>query len=409
MFDVVTESHGDLPVGRREMEYVERKGLGHPDTVCDAVMESISVELCRTYRSAAGRVLHHNIDKGLLVAGQTSPKLGGGEVVAPMKLVVGDRATGVFAGKTIPVAEIAEATARRWFGKHLRFVRPQHVIVQNELRAGSAELMGIVNAGTATAGSHTTWYAANDTSVGVGFAPFTETEHLVLAAEHFLNSPEFKHEFPETGEDVKVMGVRRGRRLQLTVAVAFVDRFIWEVETYFHRKAAVERRLQAHLQTKLIELDEVDIQVNALDDTSRGIDGTYLTVLGTSAEAGDGGQVGRGNRVNGLISFCRPMTLEAAAGKNPASHVGKVYNLLAREIAESIHDSVDGVDEVYVWLCSRIGHPLDEPWFASTRVALADGAAISDVREPIADIVRREVADVGSWTARLSRGELHIC
>ena len=61
----------------------------------------------------------------------------------------------------------------------------------------------------------------------------------------------------------------------------------------------------------------------------RGAGGMYLTVLGTSADGADGGQVGRGNRVNGLISLHRPMSTEAAAGKNPVSHVGKIYNLLA--------------------------------------------------------------------------------
>ena len=63
----------------------------------------------------------------------------------------------------------------------------------------------------------------------------------------------------------------------------------------------------------------------------------YLTLLGTSAEQGDSGQVGRGNRVCGLISLNRPMSVEAAAGKNPVSHVGKIYNVLAHELAMRIY------------------------------------------------------------------------
>jgi S-adenosylmethionine synthetase len=40
-------------------------------------------------------------------------------------------------------------------------------------------------------------------------------------------------------------------------------------------------------------------------------------------------QFGRGNRINGLITPCRPMRLEAAAGKIPVTHVGKIYNVMA--------------------------------------------------------------------------------
>ncbi len=405
-FETVVESSPMPATARREVEFVERKGLGHPDSICDAVMESISVELSREYLKSVGQVLHHNIDKGLLVAGQTTPKLGGGTVELPMRLVVGDRATSVFGNKVIPVGEIAEQTARDWFRKHLRHVDPlKHLIVQNELQPGSAELTGIFDAERpgALAG-----LVANDTSVGVGFAPLTETEQLVLAAEHFLNSPDFKRDFPETGEDVKVMAVRRGRKLEMTVAIAFIDQFFWQEETYFHRKAAVWQTLTEFLQTKLHELDSVNVRINTLDREGQGLNGMYLTVLGTSAEGADGGEVGRGNRVNGLITFCRPMTMEAAAGKNPVSHVGKIYNLLARQVAERICQQIDAVEEASVWLCSRIGAPLDQPWVASVQVALAPGVSTGDVRARIQELVGTEVSTVSVLTHRLSRGEFSV-
>lgn len=404
MMDVIVEQQPIIPVGRRETEFVERKGIGHPDSICDAVMEAISLDLSRAYLERAGQVLHHNIDKGLLVAGRTTPKLGGGTVEAPMRLVVGDRATTVIGGEPLAVDELVESAAYGWMERHLRHVDPRrHLRIQNELQPGSAEMVGIFGEGGPKLRS------ANDTSATVGYAPLSETEHLVLAAEHFLNSADFKHQFPETGEDVKVMAFRRGRSLRLTVAMAFVDHHIWEEATYFHRKDVAARTLQEFLKTKLHELDDVDVQLNTLDRPDRGLDGMYLTVLGTSAESADGGQVGRGNRVNGLIPFCRPITLEAAAGKNPVSHVGKVYNLLAHEIAASIHDSVDAVEEVYVWLISQIGRPLDEPWAAAAQVALAPNAGMSDVADPIREIIRRELATVGTFSERLVRGELHVC
>lgn len=411
MPEIAIEPQAVVPVARRETEYVERKGVGHPDSICDAVMESISVALCGAYLEATGGVLHHNVDKGLLVAGRTTPKFGGGIVEAPMRLVVGDRATSVFEGRRIPIDEIVQSTARRWCEQHLRFVEPdRHLVVQNELRHGSGELVGIFERGQTAGkgGDGAGRRLANDTSTGVGFAPLSETEHLVLAAEHFLNSHEFKSEFPETGEDVKVMGVRRGRRLDLTVAMAFLDRHFWEEDAYFHRKAASARRLQEFLSTKLHQLDRLDVHLNMLDQHGRGEEGAYLTVLGTSAECGDGGQVGRGNRACGLITCCRPMTMEAAAGKNPVSHVGKIYNLLARQVAERIWDSLEAVEEATVWLCSQIGRPIDEPWMTTVEVALARGAAVDDVRQPIEQIVTEELADIGSLVKRLTRGELHV-
>jgi len=382
-------------------EYVERKGKGHPDTICDSVMESICLGLSQAYLETAGRLLHFNIDKGLLVAGQTEPQFGGGKVLAPMKLFVGDRATNLCDGKPIPVAEIVETTVRQWFQANLRFIKPrEHLIIQNELRPGSAELVGIFGGGT---------IRANDTSVGVGYAPLSETEQLVLSAEHFLNSAEFKSDFPDTGEDVKVMGVRHDRRLLVTVAVAFIDHLLATEQAYFQRKAAVEAALRSHLESHMQGLDEVEIAVNALDEPGRGQEGVYLTVLGTSAENGDGGQVGRGNRVNGIISASRPMTLEAAAGKNPVSHVGKVYNLLAHHIANRIYQSTEGVAEAYVWLCSRIGQPLAEPWSVSLQVALNAGATLPDLQPAIQAVVGQELSAIEAFTQRLIRGELPVC
>ena len=191
-----------LPMSRQPQEYVERKGIGHPDTICDSIMESIAVALASEYLRTAGRILHYNVDKGLLVAGRTEPRLGGGKVLEPMRIIIGDRATRSYDGHEIEVGEIAESTARQWLTKHLRFVEPsEHLVVQNELREGSPELTGIFARQE---------MIANDTSVGVGFAPLSETESLVLSAERYLNSASFKHDFPEAGEDVKIMGIRSG-------------------------------------------------------------------------------------------------------------------------------------------------------------------------------------------------------
>jgi S-adenosylmethionine synthetase len=400
MSPMVIEYLPHIPVSQQHMEMVERKGLGHPDSMCDAIMEAISVALCQRYLEATGRVLHHNIDKGLLVAGQTTPALGGGTVEAPMRLIVGDRATVEWQGQRFPVGEIAETTARQWLQKHLRFVDPErHLVFQNAIQPGSPELVDLFARQT---------IGANDTSAAVGYAPLTETERCVLAAEHRLNSPEFKAQFPEAGEDVKVMGSRQGRHLTLTIALAFVDRFIPNARTYVNRKAAIVQDLRRFLETDLQELDRVDVCLNMLDEPERGLGGMYLTVLGTSAEGGDSGQVGRGNRVNGVISLNRPMSTEAAAGKNPVSHVGKIYTLLSHQMAHHIYAAVEGVAEVSVWLCSQIGQPVDRPWSTAAQVILAPEVSRTDVEIPIREIIHADLTALPSFITQLTSGAFPV-
>jgi S-adenosylmethionine synthetase len=400
MPDIQLSRLSHIPVAQQPMELVERKGVGHPDTMCDAMMEAVSAALCQTYLDTAGRVLHHNVDKGLLVAGQTAPAVGGGRVLEPMRLVIGDRATVEWQGAAIPVGEIAAVAAKQWMRSHLRFVDPEkHLLCQNELRPGSPELTDIFVRER---------LSANDTSAAVGYAPLTETERCVLAAERWLNNPETKVRYPEIGEDIKVMGYRQGRQLLLTIALAFVDRYVPSTTTYFERKEAIREALLQFLRGDLQEIDHLDLAINTLDRPERGAAGMYLTVLGTSAEGADGGQVGRGNGVNGIISLQRPSGMEAAAGKNPVSHVGKIYAQLSHQMAHHIYTLVEPVEDVYVWLCSQIGALVEEPWVTAVQVTLTSGVELEDVEETITDIIRAELAELPSFTAQLIRGALPV-
>jgi S-adenosylmethionine synthetase len=208
---------------------------------------------------------------------------------------------------------------------------------------------------------------------------------------------------------VKVMGVRRDRGLTLTVALAFVDQLVPDARSYFRRKEEMRLALTEFLTGRLHTLDRVAVQLNTLDDPARGEGGLYLTVLGTSAEGGDCGQVGRGNRVNGVMSLNRPIGTEAAAGKNPVSHVGKIYTLLTHHIARQVVERVQGVAEVYVWLCSQIGQPIHAPWVAAAQVILQDGVGLPDVQPAVEAIIEQELAGIHEFGKRLARGELPVC
>ncbi len=89
------------------VEVVERKGLGHPDTICDALAETLSRNLCRAYQERFGQVLHHNVDKALLCGGRAVPAFGGGTVLTPITVYLAGRATAEIGGSSIDVAQIA--------------------------------------------------------------------------------------------------------------------------------------------------------------------------------------------------------------------------------------------------------------------------------------------------------------
>jgi S-adenosylmethionine synthetase len=236
----------------------------------------------------------------------------------------------------------------------------------------------------------------------------TTTERIVLETERYINSDDFKKRYPETGEDVKIMGMRKNRHLDLTVAIAFVDRYVKSEGDYFKRKEEIRQELLdfAHKKTGL---DSVDLQVNTADARGRGIPGMYLTVLGTSADGADCGQVGRGNRVNGIIPLNRPTCSEAAAGKNPVSHVGKIYNLLTYQIANRVHSEVSGIREVYVWLLSEIGRPVNEPKIASVQLILEKATNLRDVSDKVEALVASELSNIDKFSDALAHGKLPVC
>jgi S-adenosylmethionine synthetase len=400
--NIIVEEFNQAPLEEQRLEIVERKGLGHPDSICDAILERVSVELSKEYMKKFGAIMHYNADKSLLVAGEVNTRFGGGKVKQPMLLIFGDRATNEVEGVRVPVEKIAIQAAKKWIKENLRFVDPEkHVRYQVELKPGSAALTDIFKRSGRI-------LSANDTSAAVGYAPMTPTEQLVLKTERFLNSKKFKKEFPAVGEDIKVMAFRKNNDISLTVGAAFVDRFIESEEAYFREKEEVLERLRQFVG-KDHSFDKINIKLNTLDVRGRGVDGVYLTVLGTSADGADSGQVGRGNRPNGVIPLNRHVGSEAAAGKNPVSHVGKIYNILTHKIANEIYTNVPDLREVYVWLVSQIGKPIDEPAIAVARVTTKPGVILKNIREQIAETVDRELEHIDKFCKELSEGRYLVC
>jgi len=399
--NVLVKALKHTALDEQPMEVCERKGLGHPDTICDSIMNQASIELSKVYLKRFGEVLHHNLDKGLISAGGSQVAFGGGEITSPILIVYGDRATYDVGSEHIPVDEITIKSTQNWFKEHLRFVNPdEHLKHQVVIKPGSASLQDIF----ARKGKY---LGANDTSAAVGFAPYSRTERTILDLEHYLNSKDFKKSYPESGEDIKIMGFRHNNKLNLTVAMAFVDRYIESETDYFRKKGEIYDNINEFLKSNY-DWEQTNVGFNMLDAKGRGLGGLYLTVLGTSADTGDSGQVGRGNNVVGVIPLNRPISAEAAAGKNPTSHVGKIYNLLSYKIANEVYCCTEGIKETYFWLVSSIGQPINKPAVCNVQLILEDGVKITDVASEVENAIAHEFEHLDEYCMDLATGKANL-
>ena len=404
--NIVVEKVSWQPIETLKVELVERKGLGHPDYIADAAAEEASRVLSKYYLDHYGVILHHNLDKVLVVGGQAAPRFGGGEVLQPIYIIVSGRATtevrrpdgGV---EQVPVGTLILRAVKGWIKRNFRFLDPEeHVVVDYKIGKGSADLVGIFELGKEVP-------LANDTSVGVGFAPFSALEKLVYETERLLNSRDFKQRHPEVGEDVKVMGLRRGKEIDLTIAAAMVSSLVRDLDHYLSVKEAI-REAVLDLASRIVPDYTVRVHVNTGDKPEKGI--VYLTVTGTSAEHGDDGATGRGNRAYGLITPMRPMSLEAAAGKNPVSHVGKIYNVMAMDAAKRIYEQVKGIREVYVELLSQIGKPINEPLVANVKIIpeKPDTEITSEIKREIEGIMGEVLDSYAKYTQEIVSGRITV-
>ncbi len=384
--NIVVEEIKTLAVEDRDVEIVERKGIGHPDSVADGIAESVSRALSRYYVSKYGRILHHNTDETQVVGGQAQPRFGGGVLLEPIYILLVGRATTKVNGENgeerIPYRTLAIQAARDYLKKNFRNLNvDEDVIIDCKIGQGSQDLRELYDPSR---------LLANDTSFGVGFAPFTETERLTLETEKYING-KLKEKFKELGEDVKVMGFRQKNKINLTIALAFVDKYVPDKSHYINVKEELKDVLLDY--SRNFTDKDVNIYINNADNPDKNL--FYLTVTGLSFENGDDGSVGRGNRVSGLITPYRPMSMEAAAGKNPVTHVGKLYNILAFRIADEIYNTAkNDIKEVHVRIVSQIGRRIDDPHVANVQIIPAPGANISKYEREFREITDRHLASI---------------
>jgi len=394
--NIQIEALNQIPLEKQRIELVERKCLGHPDSIADGIAESISHALCQEYLREFGAVLHHNTDQGEVVAGESCPTFGGGKMIRPIYVLIDGRATKQFNGVTIATDTVAVEATHAYLHKILPELElTRDVIVDCRLGTGSTDLRDVFKPKQGRVPR------SNDTSFGVGHAPFSDVETIIRNASDYIDT-KLRKKYPAIGQDIKIMGLRDGNTITLTIACAIVDRYCADIKEYKEYMDLLTEEIGkvAKKSTKR----KVVVNVNTADDIkSKSV---FLTVTGTSAEMGDDGSVGRGNRCNGLITPNRPMSMEATSGKNPINHIGKIYNLLSTQIAQESVKKVDGIEEMYVRLLSQIGKPIDQPLVASVQVLPKKGFALPEINSEILAIVDDNLAHVTSITEKVIRGEL---
>lgn len=392
--NIYVEPLNQTYIEKQGIEIVERKGIGHPDSIADGLAESVSQALCKMYKSKFDHILHHNTDETQIVGGQSSPKFGGGVVLEPAYILLVGRATTEVDGERLPCRSVALKAARSYLKKHCSHLDVDtDIMLDCMIGKGSVDLRGVYE---------TKQFLANDTSFGVGHAPFSETETIVMDTEHYING-RLKKSMPEVGEDVKVMASRIGDKINITVAAAMVGK---EIPDSDHYKSVVEElKDKVHTHAQRFTERKLKVYVNTADDYKKGI--YYLTVTGLSMENGDDGSVGRGNRANGLITPYRPMSMEATSGKNPVTHVGKIYNLMSNQIAHDVAKLGKGdILECHVRLLSQIGKPIDQPQAASVKVKLADGVKMKDVQSEIMGVTDEWLKNPKKITDLVVKGKI---
>jgi len=335
------------------VEFVERKGTGHPDTICDHLAEELARELATEYLARTGAVQHFNVDKAVLAAGSVRVGFGGGEQVRPSRLVLVGKADSSQEWKPDPAA--LEIRYKAKLLELLPDATPDAFELEIWLNQSSADLASVV---TSRDGNVP---LANDTSFAAVSIPRSNLENTVYRVERHLNGAEFRRQYP-VGRDIKVMGARIDGESHVTVAVPVLARKVANRAEYDdvvgHVAATVERLAAEELGGGV----SVNVNMGDLEDSP------YLTLTGTSAEAGDDGQVGRGNRFGGLITPYRPMSLEATAGKNPAAHVGKTYHAVAADIATRLMEETETTEST-IRLLSSIGRSVANPEAAHVEIA----------------------------------------
>ncbi len=375
----LTLNRGCLDPNEQPFEIVERKGLGHPDSLADGLADAISIAYSKYCLDRFGVVPHHNLDKVYIGGGHFLRDYGSRTMLAPIQLIVNGRISNSMDGSEIDVQSIQREAASEFLAPLM-----PHLDVEQHLEIHP------------NATQHTQrdfWFSprsredlhelsrlkANDTSLCVAYAPLSVCELLTIVLEQaFWNVQEDGGRVPrwtDIGQDIKVMVLRNGRQIDVTVCAPFMSNSMSFYEYYLQRVSETESLLQQLAESVVGNKYQVKVEVNTAGRL-------YMLGVGSCIECGEEGIVGRGNSSGGFIAAGRPHSMEAAFGKNPVYHTGRVLGYLTQKLAWAIYRQT-GVPNVIHALTIN-GGGLVPP----DRLVISTAQEVS--RTAIADIVERE-------------------
>jgi S-adenosylmethionine synthetase len=388
----------DQDVGDASLDYelVERKGIGHPDTMCDAIAERASRYYSQYCLDRFGRIAHHWFDKVMLFGGEAAIDFGEGELTKPYTVLFAGKGAYAFGSDKIPLEDILfRAAADTLAAVTTGFDAARHLTIQCEVvdHQGSGRghsryrpqtIEDLIEIGD-------TGLVSNDCNLVHGYHPLSLLELMVMGVEQYINGAQFKAANPDTGWDVKIFGSRRGCDLRIIVNMPFLARHIHSMGSYFSRKVECQEQVARFFRDRFGQ--SPDLLLNPTDRNNR----PYLTALGSVADTGDVGAVGRGNRLNGLITPMRAMSIEAPAGKNPLDHTGKLYGVLAQQLAQEISDRLGRPVETHIFTSKEAR--LDSP---DEVVAQVKGDELTDAEEVgVRELIVQRLGNMSEITRRL--------
>lgn len=393
-------------------EFVERKGKGHPDSLSDNLAEYLSGKYSMMTQEKFGAVLHHNFDKVGLLGGASDVGFGHGVLTKPIRVLLNGRASSKFGETKIDVRALLMEWATEFLTQNLPLTNPKkelefHYNLSTQSSPGKTE-----EDTNRKRSARKYWFeprglhdipelerlVSNDTSMGVGFAPYSRLESLILDIEHTLNGDAYKKKNPWIGSDIKIMGFRSKNNYKITMCIPQIGKGVLSLDAYKKNIITARKTIKKIALKKGIS--NLELHINTRDNYEKGE--LYLTAIGSSIESGDEGLVGRGNRVQGIISPTRLMSMEGAAGKNPVYHIGKIYYLAAQQLSNGIFAKFRIQNEVA--LISQSGRDLVDPWVLFVHVPKT-----FKKEKELKNFIEQSIVKMPALTQKIIRLQISIC
>ena len=83
--------------------------------------------------------------------------------------------------------------------------------------------------------------------------------------------------------------------------------------------------------------------------------------------------------------------------------------MLTHEIAKDIYANIPGVREVYVWMLSKIGRPIDQPIVAAVQIIPDSSESFDKIRKEAERLVDYRLEDIEEFCMELACGKISVC